>query len=251
MAKERLQKLISAAGLASRRQAESWIADGKVKVDGHVASLGDKADPFHQVITVNGTRLERPVSHEHRYIMLNKPRGFVTTMSDQHQRHCVAELIENVGTRVYPVGRLDRQSEGLLILTDDGEMANRLMHPSYHVPKKYRVTVRGKLSADDQDRFATGIELEEGMTQPADIQIISESDERSVYLITLKEGRNRQIRRMMEVLGFEIARLQRVRYGDLRLGNLPVGQWRDLDKKEIDALKRATGQSTHRSSSKK
>ena len=238
MAKERLQKILSSYGVASRRKAEELIEAGKVKVNGRVASLGDKADPHKELITVAGKRLGEKTA-ETVYIMLNKPRGYVTTMNDEQGRKCVAELVESVGERVYPIGRLDKDSEGLLLFTNDGEFANAMMHPSSHVNKQYRVTLRGGITDEQMVRFADGLELDGKMTLPADITVVQEGADRTVVSVVLQEGRNRQIRRMFEVLGTEVIRLKRTHIGGLKLGMLPTGQWRRLTGKEVLLLARS------------
>ncbi len=243
MAEERLQKILSKRGVASRRKAEELIERGKVRINGHVAKLGDKADPRRDVITVGGKKLDGP--GEPFYVMLNKPRGVVTTMSDEKGRKCVAELVQDVGARVYPIGRLDRDSEGLLLLTNDGEFANALMHPSHHVPKRYRVTLRPAITDEQMLRFSEGMVLDGRKTAPAEIAVVSEGEEREdgrvVVDIVLREGRNRQIRRMCELLGLEVLRLRRVEIGGVQLGRLPNGKWRNLTGKEVKALLLAAG----------
>lgn len=242
MALVRLQKLLSERGVASRRKAEELILQGKVKVNGHPAGLGDKADPYKDVITVAGKRLaqaEAPV-----YIMLNKPRGVVTTMSDEMGRKCVAELVKDVGARVYPVGRLDRDSEGLLLLTNDGDFANAMMHPAAHVPKLYRVTLRAMITDAQKVKFEEGILLDGRKTAPAELYVVSEEPAspdgerpaRTVVEIVLYEGRNRQIRRMCEELGLPVVRLKRIAVGGVKLGMLAPGKWRHLEPKEVRAL---------------
>jgi 23S rRNA pseudouridine2605 synthase len=238
MAEERLQKILAQRGVASRRKAEELIERGKVKVNGHVASLGDKADPRRDVIMVAGKRLA--AAEEPTYILLNKPRGYVTTMSDELGRKCVAELVRDAAVRVYPVGRLDRDSEGMLILTNDGDFANAIMHPSTHVPKRYRVTVRGTVSDEVLDAFQTGIELDGRRTLPADAAVVLKEPERTVLEIVLYEGRNRQIRRMCEALSLEVLRLRRIAIATVKLGMLPVGKWRHLTPKEVKTLVQAS-----------
>lgn len=234
MAEVRLQKLLSERGVASRRKAEDLIRQGKVKINGHVAGLGDKADDRRDIVTVCGRRLaqaEMPV-----YLMLNKPRGYVTTLSDEKGRRCVAELVEDVGTRVFPVGRLDRDSEGLLFMTNDGDFANAMMHPSNHVPKLYRVTLHVPLTDEQIQRFEQGIVLDGRKTAPAQLHVVAQEPGRTVAEVVLYEGRNRQIRRMFEQLGIEVARLRRIAVGGVKLGMLAPGKWRHLDPKEVKAL---------------
>ena len=230
----RLQKYMSECGVASRRKSEELIAKGAVKVNGAVAKIGDTVDPKRDIITLNGKKIENKTVA--KYIMLHKPRGFVTTMSDELGRRCVASLVEDVGERVYPIGRLDRNSEGLLLLTNDGEFANAVMHPSKHVAKVYRVTVRPDISDEQIAAMSDGMMLDGRMTAPAQVTVLEKRDGRAVIEIVLFEGRNRQIRKMCEAVGLEVARLKRVAVGNLRLGRLPVGKWRLLEKQEIRDL---------------
>lgn len=234
MALVRLQKILSERGVTSRRKAEELIEQGKVKVNGRVAKLGDKADDRKDLITVSG----RPVAKAEMptYIMLNKPRGYVTTMSDEQGRKCVAELVEDVGCRVYPVGRLDRDSEGMLLFTNDGDFSNAMMHPRTHVPKNYRVTVRSKVTDDQLNALHEGIVLDGRKTAQADVMVLTEEEGRTVMEIVLYEGRNREIRRMCEALGLEVIRLRRVAMGGVKLGVLPSGKWRRLTPKEVRTL---------------
>ena len=239
MAVVRLQKLLAERGVASRRKAEELIEKGKVKVNGHVARLGDKADDRRDIILVAGKRLaqaETPV-----YILLNKPRGVITTMSDEKGRRCVEELVRDVGVRVYPVGRLDRDSEGMLLLTNDGDFANAVIHPASHLPKRYRVTLRGQVTDAQGQQFRDGMMLDGRKTAPADFFVVTEEPERTVVEIVLYEGRNRQIRRMCEGMGLEVARLRRISIGGVKLGMLAPGKWRHLDPKEVRTLIQATG----------
>ena len=235
----RLQKYLSQCAVASRRKSEELIVSGKVKVNGKIAGLGDKVNPKRDTVTVSGKKIVS--SKKHYYIMLHKPRGFITTMEDELGRKCVAELVKDVGARVYPVGRLDRDSEGLLIMTNDGEFANYLTHPSKHVPKTYRVTVRPDVTEDQLVAFNEGIEIDGRKTAPADAHIIEKSDNRVVLEVILHEGRNRQIRRMCEALGLEVARLKRTHIGSLKLGMLPQGKWRNLTEDEVHRLKVSSG----------
>ena len=233
--KERLQKLISSAGLASRRAAEELIKQGKVKVNGETAALGMSADPDTDVVTVNGRRLR--IAETRVYIMLNKPRGYVTTLSDEKGRKTVAELVKGAGRRLYPVGRLDLNSEGLLIMTDDGEAANALMHPSHEVGKTYRVTVSGREPEAAVRELEAMREVEGEPIRPAQVSFIAQTGEDRYQLeLTIHEGRNRQVRKMCAAAGLEVRRLQRIAEGELRLDGLQCGKWRHLTQEELDWL---------------
>ncbi len=233
--KERLQKLISSAGLASRRAAEELIKQGRVKVNGETASLGMSADPELDDIRVNGKRLR--ISGTRVYIMLNKPRGYVTTLSDEKGRKTVAELVKGAGRRLYPVGRLDLNSEGLLILTDDGEAANALMHPSHEVGKTYRVTVSGREPEAAVRELEALREVEGEPIRPAQVSLAGETGEGKYMLdVTIHEGRNRQVRKMCAAAGLEVRRLVRIAEGELSLGGLQTGKWRHLTSEELDWL---------------
>ena len=233
-AKVRLQKYMAEAGIASRRKSEELIAAGKVRVNGKVAEIGDKINPRTDKVTVSGKKVVK--SKKQVYIMLHKPRGFITTMHDEMDRKCVAELIADVPERVYPVGRLDRESEGLLLLTNDGEFANALTHPSKHVPKTYRVTVRPDVTKEQLDSFENGIEIDGKMTLPAEVRVLDKQAGRVVLEVVIYEGRNRQIRKMCEALGLEVARLKRTKIGSLKLGMLKPGEYRYLHEEEIHGL---------------
>lgn len=235
----RIQKYIAACGGASRRKAEKLIIGGKVTVNGHPAEIGMSVVPGKDKVVFDGVQLSMP--RDKVYIALNKPRGYVTTMSDELGRRCITELIHDVETRVFPIGRLDRDSEGLLFLTDDGDFANALTHPSKHVPKIYHVSVRPAITEDKLTKIETGIELDGVMTAPAKAQVLHQYPDRSVVEITLFEGRNREIRRMCESLGLEVARLSRVGVGNVKLGSLKPGTWRELEEKEVTSLKRSAG----------
>lgn len=235
----RLQKFLSQCAVASRRKSEELILAGKVKVNGKIAGLGDKINPKRDTVTVSGKKIVS--SKKHYYIMLHKPRGFITTMEDEMGRKCVAQLVKDVGARVYPVGRLDKDSEGLLIMTNDGDFANHLTHPSKHVPKTYRVTVRPSVTDEQLLAFNEGIEIDGRKTAPADAHIIDKSENRVVLEVILHEGRNRQIRRMCEELGLEVARLKRTHIGSIKLGMLPQGKWRELTEDEVHKLKVSSG----------
>ena len=235
----RLQKFLSEAGIASRRKAEEMIKNGAVKVNGITAQIGDTVDPKKDTVLVKGKKVIK--QRTMRYILLNKPRGYVTTTDDDLGRKCVLELVKDVKERIYPVGRLDRVSEGALILTNDGAFANAMMHPSKHVPKTYRVTVRPEPTSEQVDILSTGVEIDGRLTAPADVYVISKEEGRAVLEIVLYEGRNRQIRRMCEALNLEVARLRRVAVGPIKLGMLPTGQWRDLTEDEVNTLFKAAG----------
>lgn len=237
--KIRLQKYLSECGIASRRKSEELIEKGSVKINGRLASLGEKINPKTDNVSVNGKKVK--MVSQHRYIMLNKPRGFITTMSDEQGRRCVAELITDTDMRLYPVGRLDRDSEGLLLFTNDGEFANALTHPSKHISKIYRVTIRPDISEEEISNLSSGIILDGRRTLPADVKVVLKEDNRTVLEITLYEGRNRQIRRMLEDLDINTIRLKRIAVGDLRLGMLKAGAWRDLTSDEVQSLKRSVG----------
>ncbi|MBQ5994360.1 MAG: rRNA pseudouridine synthase [Clostridia bacterium] len=237
--KLRLQKYMAESGVASRRKSEELIAAGKVKVNGRVAKLGDKVDPKADKITLSGKKLVKEKSDV--YIMLNKPRGYITTMSDEHDRKCVAQLVSDVKQRVYPVGRLDRDSEGLLLLTNDGDFANALTHPSMHVPKTYRATIRPGITQEQLTRFRNGIEIDGRTTAPADIKVLEAQDNRTVAEIVLYEGRNRQIRKMFDSMGIEVARLKRTKVGKLKLGSLKPGAYRLLTADEVEMLLMSAG----------
>lgn len=235
MAKDvRLQKMLADCGVASRRKAEEMISAGEIKVNGVTAKIGDKVDPKKDQVTVKGKPLDAHVKMV--YIMLHKPRGFITTMSDEMDRKCVAELIKDIPERVYPVGRLDRDSEGMLLMTNDGEFANAMTHPSLHIPKTYRVTIHPSISEEQLTQIAVGIVIDGRKTAPARVNVISQEAGRVVLEIVLYEGRNRQIRKMCEQLGLEVARLKRVAIGPLKLGMLQQGKWRELTAEEVKRL---------------
>lgn len=236
---ERLQKILSQCGIASRRHAEELISAGRVSVNGRPAKLGDSAVPGKDRISLDGGPVRMP--RERLYIAMNKPRGYVTTLQDELGRKTVVSLLEELHRRVYPVGRLDRESEGLLLLTDDGDFANAILHPRSHVPKVYRVSVRPEATEEQLIRFETGIELDGKPTAPAKATVVSTEPGRSMLELTLYEGRNREIRRMCEAVGLEVARLSRVAIGSLRLGSLRPGEYRLLEKHELTSLLKAAG----------
>lgn len=237
--KVRLQKYLAECEVASRRKSEELIAQKLVRVNGKIASIGDSIDPKKDIVTVNGKRIRK--QKELVYIMLHKPRGYISTMSDERGRKCVAELIKDVPVRVYPIGRLDRESEGMLLFTNDGEFANAMMHPSKHVSKTYRVTVRPSITDEQITALSTGIEIDGRMTAPATVTVLSKEEGRVVLEIMLFEGRNREIRKMCEALGLEVARLKRTAVGSVKLGMLKQGDWRNLNAQETRKLFLAAG----------
>ena len=238
----RIQKVLSDRGVLSRRKAEEYIREGRITVNGRRAEIGQAVYPA-DAIAVDGVRVPPAGKKENLYLMLNKPRGYVTTTSDDLGRRCVTQLLEGVEARVYPVGRLDRDSEGLLLLTNDGAFANLMMHPSHRVGKTYRVTVRPEVTEDQCTALSAGVDIgEEGkreLTAPASVLVLEKEPGRSVLQITIREGKNRQIRRMCQAVGLEVARLKRTALGPLRLGMLQPGQWRELKKTEVAALRNA------------
>ena len=237
----RLQKLLSMAGVASRRAAETLILDGRVEVNGEVVTtLGSKADPARDEVRVDGRRLK--FDTQPRYILLNKPRGYVTTRSDPEGRRTVMDLLRGVREYVYPVGRLDYDSEGLLLLTSDGDLAARLTHPRHGVERVYEAIVAGVPDRSAIDQLRRGVVLDGARTQPADVRLGNSvgrgGRETTRLTVTLREGRNRQVRRMCAAIGHPVRRLTRVRMGPIGLGDLPEGRWRDLTPREIATLKR-------------
>ena len=231
--KERLQKILSARGVASRRRGEELIRGGRVSVNGIPASLGDCADPELDEILLDGKPLPR--QQEYVYIMLNKPRGYVTTLSDEKGRPNAASLVADCGVRVYPVGRLDMDSEGLLLFTNDGDFANRMMHPRGEVEKTYEVWVTGYAPGAEL-RLERPITLDGYTIRKPGVRLVKVQGEGARFLVTIHEGRNRQVRRMCEAAGMQVSRLRRIREGKLCLGNLETGKWRYLTKEERDGL---------------
>lgn len=231
---QRLQKLIAAAGLCSRRTAEEWITAGRVSVNGATATLGASADPDTDIIAVDGVPLQGGAK---RYLLLNKPRGYVCTLSDEKGRPTVAELVSDCGTRVFPVGRLDLDSEGLLLLTNDGEWMQRILHPKYEVDKVYHVSVAGDVKGAaerlEQIRSIDGESL-----APTRVEVLRSGKETAELQFTIHEGKNRQIRRMCAAVGLHVKRLRRVKEHHQTLGDLPSGQWRDLTESELSAFDR-------------
>ena len=235
---QRLQKLISEAHVASRRAAEQLLLNGRVTVNGAVASLGQSADPARDTVCVDGVPLS--FSAQHTYILLNKPRGYVTTLSDEQGRRTVAELVQDAGVRLYPVGRLDLNSDGLLLMTDDGALAHALMHPSHAVEKTYRVTVEGDVPAA-LETLRSPMPIDGKPIRPAQVEQLGAQ----TISVTIHEGRNRQVRKMCDAAGLRVRRLTRVREGPLSLGDLAPGAWRHLTPEELDALRNAAFPAEH------
>lgn len=235
---ERLQKLLSAAGVCSRRRAEEYIAAGRVTVNGKTAGLGDRADPLRDTVALDGRALTMPAAST--VLMLYKPRGVVTTLSDEKGRRTVADLLKGIDVRVWPVGRLDMDSEGLLLLTDDGALTNALIHPRHEIQKEYLVWVVG-FSDGAAERLARPMTLDGQKLRPAMVRVVNRTGERALLSVTIHEGKNRQIRRMCAACGLAVTRLKRVREGSLRLDrDLRPGQWRPLTDGELTALRRET-----------
>lgn len=234
---ERLQKVLAQAGIASRRKCEEYITSGRVQVnDAVVRELGSKVDPTADVIKVDGKAIK---AQSKIYLMLNKPKGVITSATDPEGRKVVTDFLPGVKERVYPVGRLDYDTEGLLLLTNDGEFANLLTHPRNHVPRSYLATVKGNLHGSVLDKLKSGVKLDDGMTAPAeaDYYDINPDKNETVVVITIFEGRNRQVRRMFEAVHHPVIRLKRVMFGPLELGGLPRGKYRALTEKEVQLLK--------------
>lgn len=228
-------------GLCSRRRAEQIILEGRVKLNGRPVKLGDKMDMQADVLSVDGRTVRPPRKKEFKYYMLNKPKGYITTAKDDRGRKTVMELISDIPERVYPVGRLDKDSEGLLLFTNDGNLANALTHPSHEIPKMYRVTVHPKAEEEQLIALSDGVYLDDGSkTLPAVIRVVAEDDRRTVMEMTIREGKNRQIRRMCEAVGLEVARLSRKSIaGSVKLGMLAPGRYRELKPSEVLSLKNA------------
>ncbi len=233
----RIQKYIADCGVCSRRAAEGLMTEGRVTLNGHSVQLGDRVDPSRDLVRIDG-KVIKPATYNKVTLMLYKPRGYVTTMNDEQGRKCVADLIAKEKVRLYPIGRLDKDSEGLLLLTNDGDLANKLMHPANHIPKTYRVIVKGALNREHIKAFENGIYIEEDhyTTRSAELEILEMKTDRTVFYLTLYEGKNREIRKMCEALGLEVLRLKRDKVGDLSIGTLRAGQYRQLTQKEINYL---------------
>ena len=223
-------------GVASRRKSEALIESGAVKVNGRRAELGDKINPDADKVYVHNKRVVIKKKGGKRYIMLNKPRGYVTTMNDERGRKCVADLIKDIPERIYPVGRLDKDSEGLLIMTNDGEFANTVTHPRAQINKVYHVTVKPDLSDEQAKLISRGIVIDGRKTAPCEVRIMSRGEERAAAEFVLHEGRNREIRKMCEMVGAEVTRLRRISIGSVKMGKLKRGMWRDLTPDEVKKL---------------
>lgn len=239
MEKVRIQKVIADSGFCSRRKAEELIKEKRVKVNGRLATIGLKIDPVKDFIVVDGEKIHFNRKKEFLYIMLHKPRGYVTTLADEKGRRCIADLIKDIPVRVFPIGRLDINSEGLLLLTNDGNFANEIMHPSHHVSKTYRVTVRPDITDDQAAQLSGGIVIDGRKTAPAEVRVLTKEPNRVVLEMVIREGRNRQIRKMCEEVGLEVARLKRTAMGPLKLGMLKPGTYRELRPEELKAIRNA------------
>ncbi|WP_346668893.1 pseudouridine synthase [uncultured Subdoligranulum sp.] len=245
MAEQRIQKVLADQGICSRREAERLIAAGKVKVNGHPVGLGDKMDPDYDKVSIDGKNVRIVRKRQYTYIMLHKPRGYLTTRSDDRGRKTVMDLVADVPAMLRPVGRLDKDSEGLLLLTDDGAFINLLTHPSGGVGKLYRVTVNPRATEEQVVQMASGVVLDDGVrTQPCVIHVVTDEPGRTVLEITLHEGRNRQIRRMCSAVGLQVVRLKRSAEGPVKLGMLQPGEYRELKKSEVTALRNAAQKNT-------
>ena len=234
----RLQKYFTDCNVMSRRAAEAAILAGDVSVNGHPAVLGQKILPGRDIVVYRGKPIVAQKNREHTYIVLNKPRGYVTTSSDPEGRRCVLDLLPEECGRVYPVGRLDMTSEGILLLTDDGDLANKLTHPGHDVPKVYRVKVAEAVTVEQLEKLRSPLTIDGYVIEPVTTEVSDVSESGTVLKMTLYEGRNRQIRKMCAAVGLTVKRLSRVSIGKLKLNGLAVGAWRYLDEKEVDYLKR-------------
>ncbi len=242
MANMRIQKVLSDQGILSRRKTEEYIEQGRITVNGRPAKVGHPINPARDVVAIDGQRVFFRRKKENLYIALNKPRGYVTTTNDELGRRCITELVQDVPGRVYPIGRLDRVSEGLILLTNDGSFANMIMHPSHHVKKTYRVTVDSDVTEDQVIALSVGVDIgDKTKTAPCSVLVLEKSTDRSVMQMVIEEGRNRQIRRMCEAVGLQVKRLRRTSVGPVKLGMLQPGQWRELTSAEVSALRNAAG----------
>jgi 23S rRNA pseudouridine2605 synthase len=238
MAKLRLNKILAQAGLSSRRGADRLIADGRVAVNGAVArELGTLADPERDVVTVDGRPLPR--AEAKHYLLLHKPAGYVTTLSDPRGRPVVAELVSDVDARLYPVGRLDWDVEGALLMTNDGDLTHRLLHPRYGLPRVYEAEVEGRVATAALERWRRGVVLDDGPARPLDVEVLSGGREATLLRLTFTEGRKHEVKRYCDALGHRVRRLRRVAFGPVALGDLPRGRYRRLTPRELSALRGA------------
>ncbi len=236
MEKIRIQKFFTDCGIMSRRAAEREVAAGRVRVNGEPCEIGQKIDPNHDIIEYGGRAIKYPRTRENIYVMLNKPRGYLSAVSDDRGRRCVTELVTGCPGRIYPIGRLDMNSEGLLLLTDDGNLAHRLTHPKHEIPKIYHVTLRGEAQDSALAALAGQTELDGYRLAPVGVGLLFRGGGETIIEMTLYEGRNRQIRKMCEAAGLVLTRLCRVAIGELKLSSLPPGRWRVLSENEVDYL---------------
>lgn len=244
----RIQKVLSDKGVLSRRKAEDAIRQNRVTVNGRPAKIGQKINPRRDLIAIDGKKVPMESKTRRIYLMLNKPRGYVTTTEDQHGRKTVIDLLDGVNQRVYPVGRLDLNSEGLLLLTNDGNLANSIMHPSGNISKTYRVTIRGDVSEEQLLALSTGVVLDDGYkTMPATVHVLTKEPNRTVLQITVTEGKNHLIRRMCASLNLELIRLKRIAVGPIKLGMLKPGKYRELKPAELIALRNAVKKAENKS----
>ena len=234
----RIQKYLSDCGICSRRAAEKAIEQGDVKVNGYSAEIGMKINPLKDKVSYKGRPVIKKRGSHYVYVMLNKPEGYVTTLSDEKGRKTVAELVSDVGVRVYPVGRLDMYSEGLLLMTNDGELTNKLTHPKHSIPKVYLVTVMGKTPKEKIEELSAEMEIDGYKIMPVECKIEKYNESTTTIRMTLYEGRNRQIRKMCEHVQIEVKRLKRISVGKIEL-DIPKGKWRYLEKEEIEYLKKS------------
>lgn len=237
---ERLQKVMAEYGVASRRKCEELIAEGKVKVNGRlITEPGCKIDKEEDIVEVMGKPLKKQEAR--LYILLNKPTGYITSARDQFGRPTVLDLLKGISTRVFPIGRLDYDTDGLLLLTNDGELTFRITHPKHNIDKTYRAAVRGRVDDKDMETFRKGIKIEDYVTSPARLEILGESKGNSIVEITIHEGKNRQVRKMCSAIGHEVISLTRIRIGEIGLGTLKTGQWRFLTEAEVKYIKTLGG----------
>lgn len=235
----RIQKVLSDNGILSRRKAEEAILQKRVQVNGRPCEIGQKINPRKDIVALDGVNVPLQKRKNNVYLILNKPRGYVTTTSDEQGRACVADLVGDAPAKVYPIGRLDKVSEGLLLLTNDGDFANTVMHPRSHISKTYRATVRPDINEEQLLQLTTGVEIDGQMTLPAVVHVLTREAGRVVLQITIYEGRNRQIRKMCEAVGLTVARLKRISVGPVKLGMLKPGEWRELTAQELQGLRAA------------